>query len=228
MLLIFTGCSFFAPEKQVLAGSDSSPQDESSAISAEEVVVAEMGWCALPHRLNEPAFYQYSASLQNPNDLYDMHDTTVVIEGKDDDGKVVFTQEERIPLIAAGDTCLYAGRAGNGTEVTSLELSVAESTPQQASTPKTSDMYNIESVIENIGGSPQMNYAGTIEAISNPPEGFNKAKICVLLRDQVGGLTAGYSIVVSAPAEGESIPFTVPAPGVPQHSSYEVGVIPWK
>lgn len=35
------------------------------------------------------------------------------------------------------------------------------------------------------------------------------------------------SAVVEAGGVGEAVPFEVPAPGMPQHSSYEVAAVPW-
>ena len=198
LALCLAGCSAPAAEDRGAAGPPARPSEGSAAESAVgSASVVESGWCGAGGTASGPSYYLYSAVLENPSDSADLRDAVLVIEGRDAAGDVVFSQEEPVPLIAAGDRFACGGRAGGGAQAASLELSVSGGAAAEPSAPKSSELYAVD------------------------------AKASVLLRDAAGGLTAGYSAVVEAGGVGEAVPFEVPAPGMPQHSSYEVAAVPW-
>lgn len=224
------GCSAPIQGKTAENASSSTQQaQQTPAEPAEKATVFESGWCATPGKSYlDTGEYQYSVILQNPNASYDLQDVVLEVEGKDAEGTTVFVQEEVIPLIPAGDTCSYAGKVGDGIYAASLAFLVTGATSSDPSAPKIADLLAVENAVENIGGMNDMNYAGQVKALSELPEGFDKVKVCVVLRDKGGSLTAGYSVVIDAPAAGESVAFKAMAPGIPQHLSWEASAIPWK
>ena len=228
LALCLAGCSAPAAEDRGAAGPPARPSEGPVAESAPEgASVVESGWCGAGGTASGPSYYLYSAVLENPSDSADLRDAVLVIEGRDAAGDVVFSQEEPVPLIAAGDRFACGGRAGGGAQAASLELSVSGGAAAEPSAPKSSELYAVEEVVENGSGPGPSSYTGTLRALAPAPEGFGRAKASVLLRDAAGGLTAGYSAVVEAGGVGEAVPFEVPAPGMPQHSSYEVAAVPW-
>ena len=219
--LCIAGCSSSVP-----ADSESTEVDP-VVLPTQESVVLESGWCSVLSSAFDPSYYQYSVVVQNTNES-DLCDATLVVAGKNDAGDTVFSQEEAIPLIAAGDCCLLGGSAGDGTAALSLEFSVSGGTLAKAPAYEASNAYVVEDVLENNGGPEGVSYTGVVRAGNAAPEGFSKAKVSVLLRDQSGALTAGYSTVIDMGAIDEAVPFKIQAPGMPQHSSYEASVIPWR
>ncbi|MEF9875751.1 MAG: hypothetical protein RR772_02480, partial [Gordonibacter sp.] len=204
LLLCFgaVGCS--APVQEKTAGNASPSTQEtqqSPSESVEKATVSEFGWCSTPGKSYlDTGEYQYSVILQNPNASYDLRDIALEVEGKDAQGATVFVQEEVVPLIPAGDTCSYAGKVGGGIYAASLAFSVTGATSSDPSAPKIADLLAVENAVENIGGTNDMNYAGQVKALGGLPEGFDKVKVCVVLRDKGDVLAAGYSVVIDAPA----------------------------
>lgn len=219
-VLCIAGCSTSAPVDSGLS------EDEPAILSIQEPVIVESGWCSVPSSTFDSLYYQYSVVVQNANES-DLRDATLVVAGKDDTGATIFSQEEAIPLIAAGDCSLLGGSVGNGTAALSLEFSVSGGTLAKTPAYEAANAYVVEDVFENNGGPEGMSYSGIVRTGDAAPEGFSKAKVSVLLRDQSGFLTAGYSTVIDIGAVDESVPFVIQAPGMPQHSSYQVSVIPW-
>ena len=203
------------------------PEDEPAILPIQEPVIVESGWCSVPNGTFGSSCYQYSVVVQNANES-DLRDVTLVVTGKDGADATVFSQEEAIPLIAAGDCSLLGGSVGNGTAALSLEFSVSGGTLAKTPAYEAANAYVVEDVFENNGGPEGMSYSGIVRTGDAAPEGFSKVKVNVLLRDKSSVLTAGYSTVIDAGPVGEAVPFEIQAPGMPQHSSYEVSAIPWR
>ena len=220
-VLCIAGCSTSVPVDSGLS------EYEPVILPIQEPVIMETGWCSVPNSTFGPSYYQYSVVVQNANES-DLCDATLVVAGKDDTGATVFSQEEDIPLIAAGDCSLLGGSVDNGTAALSLEFSVSGGTLAKTPAYEVANAYVVEDASENNGGPEGMSYSGVVRTGDATPEGFSKVKVNVLLRDKSGALTAGYSTVIDIGAVDESVPFEIQAPGMPQHSSYEVSAIPWR
>ncbi len=234
-LLFGAGCS---PSSDAVKETEA-PQSAAAGsagqagISAQNVLVVESGYTSLEAEqgFGDGGYYQYSVTLQNPNKSYDMRDAVLEIEGFDEEGGSIFINTETIPLIPADASIAFAGKAGGGKHAGKIVFSIANGKPEET-LGSGSDMFVVKSASESLGVRGLMKYSGEIQVAKAAPEGFDKVRICVTLHEtrgrSVNVITAGYSTTVDAAAVGQTIPFSIDAAGVPQHTTYAVTAIPWK
>ena len=122
------------------------PEDEPAILPIQEPVIVESGWCSVPNGTFGSSCYQYSVVVQNANES-DLRDVTLVVTGKDGADATVFSQEEAIPLIVAGDCSLLGGSVGNGTAALSLEFSVSGGTLAKTPAYEAANAYVVEDVL---------------------------------------------------------------------------------
>lgn len=206
--------------------ADSEPQEpvggEKVAAEPADLVLKESGYT-----ISEDGYVYYGVVIENPNEEYKVEFPEIQITGKDEEGKIVFSDIQTLNSLLAKGTCAYASQAGNGTAPATVEfaLSVASRNWEKDST-QNNEMYTISNVNEVVGDY-NLDFTGEVTANVEPQNEFSSVAISVLLRNDEGQIVGGMTTFVDDLANGQTKPFDLWMYCDVPYSSYEVYAQPW-
>lgn len=207
---------------------ESKPEPESTEaatentlyVEPEDLEIIESGWS-----VGEHGYVNYGVGISNPNDGFEAQQVKLTTTGRDAEGKIVFTQDDYIPFILPGGTSYIGGQAGRETPPDTIEFSVTVDDRHWVKSDHVSSaIFEIANPNE-IASEYAHTYTGELSANLNWDD-IGSARLCVLLRDESGAIIYGSMSYVDYPAEGQTVPFEIHAPDVPEHATYELNAIP--
>ena len=192
--------------------------------SAPELEVVESGWS-----VDGQGFVHYGIALRNSGDAV-VEYPAYTVTGRDETGAVLFSQEQVLSSIGAGETIWWGDLAGNpGQPPATVEFSANGVGDYQvgsgAERSATFAVSGARPVSDGLGGT---NFVGevTCERDDGSDVGKNVA-LSVLLRDDDGSIVFGAVGFVSRPEVGSTTTFEVSCHTVPDYASYEVHALAW-
>lgn len=210
-------------------------------VSARNAHAEKYGWVSLPDERFWPSgYFAYSVRVMNPNEAFDLTDVALVISSLDKEGALLYEQEQVVPYIAAGDSVMVGGCAGQelvrdewGNIVEGAfgywrEFSIRSSTPvpAQGFVPH-AESFTLSEVRADVTRATPHSYSGYVTINGGVFDACDKVMITATLEDD-NIIVAGYSAVIDKPANGVATYFKIPAEGIPEHNSYYLDVIPWE
>lgn len=212
---------------QVTAGQKSSTQSVDGKTVAEQGVklsLAESGYSI------SQGYVLYAFGLHNDGDL-EVEVPGVTITGRDAQGKVLFTQEQYINAVPAGQTVYFGGQAGNGTAPATVEFEpIHISKPIVGSSARDVPVYTVQEVRAVSDGLGGIKFVGevTCEKNGTPMFDSDQVAVSVVLRDGSGAIVFGSTGFVTKSAENSSVAFEVDGFGAPtNYASVEAYAQAW-
>lgn len=210
------------------AAGDATPDVSASGVapvkSAPELEVVESGWS-----VDGQGFVHYGIALRNSGDAV-VEYPAYTVTGRDEAGAVLFSQEQVLSSIGAGETIWWGDLAGNpGQPPATVEFSANGVEDYQvgsgAERSATFAVSGARPVSDGLGGT---NFVGevTCERDDGSDVGNNVA-LSVLLRDDDGSIVFGAVGFASRPEVGSTTTFEVSCHTVPDYASYEVHALAW-
>ncbi|MCR8908190.1 serine/threonine protein kinase [Thermophilibacter sp. ET337] len=213
-------------QDQALEPDDSAGAPVAAPTTSEEspLEVVESGWS-----VDDQGFVHYGIALRNTGDAV-VEYPAYTVTGRDDSGAVLFSQEQVLSSIGAGETIWWGGLAGNpGQPPATVEFSANGVEDYQvgsgAERSATFAVSGARPVSDGLGGT---NFVGevTCERDDGSDVGSDVA-LSVLLRDEDGSIVFGAVGFASRPEVGSTTTFEVSCHTVPDYASYEVHALAW-
>lgn len=186
--------------------------------------VVESGWS-----VDDQGFVHYGIALRNTGDAV-VEYPAYTVTGRDESGAVLFSQEQVLSSIGAGETIWWGNLAGNpGQPPATVEFSANGVEDYQvgseAERSATFAVSGARPVSDGLGGT---NFVGevTCERDDGSDIGSDVA-LSVLLRDEDGNIVFGAVGFASRPEPGSTTTFEVSCHTVPDYASYEVHALAW-
>lgn len=212
------------PAVSAPAADDEPAGGEASAAEVPELEIVESGWS-----VDAQGYVHYAFGLHNPSDVWaDM--PGVSITGRDTDGRVIFSAEQYISGVPAGQTTYFGSQAGDCTPPTTVEFRPIALEEYQvgagSGTGATYEVKDARAVSDGLGG---IKFVGEVTNVHDGEKrgGMGDVALTVVLRDASGAIVYGSTGYASNPAEGESSSFEILTYGVPDYASFEVYAQPW-
>ncbi|WP_346697234.1 serine/threonine protein kinase [Thermophilibacter mediterraneus] len=206
------------------SGAPASTSPESVAEASVSLEVVESGWSA-----DDQGFVHYGIALRNTGDAV-VEYPAYTVTGRDESGAVLFSQEQVLSSIGAGETIWWGDLAGNpGQPPATVEFSANGVEDYQvgseAERSATFAVSGARPVSDGLGGT---NFVGevTCERDDGSDIGSDVA-LSVLLRDEDGNIVFGAVGFASRPDPGSTTTFEVSCHTVPDYASYEVHALAW-
>lgn len=220
-LLVLAGCaSASEPKPEAEPENTESAKGTTAQEKPVDLEIVESGWST-----DEHGYANYGIGIVNPNAGFEAQQITLTVTGRDAEGKIVFTQDDIIPFMLPEATYYLGGQAGRGTPADALEFSLSVDERYWVQNDRTSsaifEITNPNEMVEEYASV----YTGELSANLNWDD-VEHVRTCVLLRDDAGAIIYGTSGYADYPADGQSVPFEVYAPGAPEHATFELNAIP--
>lgn len=213
-----------APAANAPVEDDAPVTVDAPSADVPELEIVESGWS-----VDEQGYVHYAFGLHNPSDVWaDM--PGVLITGRDADGRVIFSDEQYISGVPAGQTTYFGSQAGDGTPPAAVEFRPIALQEYQVGTGSgTGAAYEVKdarAVSDGLGG---IKFVGEVTNVRDGEKrgGMGDVALTAVLRDASGAIVYGDTGYTSSPAEGESSSFEILAYGVPDYASFEVYAQPW-
>lgn len=212
------------PESRPTEPTSTQPAAEETKTSIEplDLQVIESGYA-----VDENGYVHYGIGIENPNTDYEVNSFMVTITGRDESGKIVFSDEQGMQFLLAGGKCYFGAQAGNGTAPSTVEFSVKVSHDFYwvENDKKSFEIYTIFNPNEVVGDW-LASYTGELTANAEWSD-IGSAWISVIFRDESGQIVGGANSFTDISKEGETVPFEISVYTVPSHASYEIHAVPW-
>lgn len=186
--------------------------------------IVESGWSA-----DSQGFVHYGIALHNAGDTA-VEYPAYTITGRDESGAVLFSQEQVLSSIGAGETIWWGDLAGNpGQPPATVEFFANGVEDYQVGSGAESGVAFAVSgarpVSDGMGGT---NFVGEVTCERDDGTGFGSdVALSVLLRDEDGNIVFGAVGFASRPEPGLTTTFEVSCYSVPDYASYEVHALAW-
>lgn len=219
-LAFMGGCA--TSQERVQPESSEGASAEHQVIEPDPIEIIESGWSA-----DEHGYIYYGIGLKNPNSSFEAQSVTVTITGKDDQGKIVFADNQVMSFILPGGEYYFGSQAGNGTAPQTVEFSVSVKDSGWVENDRQSfaayDVANINEVVSEYGDT---SFTGELTANADWSD-VNSAWVSVILRDASGSIIYGTNTFADISEEGQTVPFEIHAYEPPEHATYELIAVPW-
>lgn len=201
-----------------------SDADETVSTDEVELEVVESGWSV------QNGYVKYGIGIANRSEDVMVEYPTIVITGRDEDGSVLFSDEQVLGFIMPQQTLYWGGQAGNGTLPETVEFSLAQ--PHNWALSTTGEravkysFADVRAVGDGFGG---VNFTGEVQQSKDgyKSDCSSQIAISVVLRDSAGKIVYGTSGFSHMPLSGEELPFEVAGGKVPAYESIEAYAVPW-
>lgn len=235
----FQGSGTYSDELSKEASSEAplmggTPSDEAKSSAADDLLVSEMyealslvetGWSA-----DLLGYIRYGFGLRNDSADAAVVLPTVTIVGRDDNGAVLFSQDQVLNSIYPGQTIYFGAPVGNGAVPASVDFTIKKPTEFDIlSNVEDPPVLNVSNTSAVNGRASGKKFTGEVELVGGklPNFGMGGAALTVILRDAEGSLVFGDTAFVDGLQEGESIPFEINCPTVPDYVTFEIHAQPW-
>ena len=187
--------------------------------------IVESGWS-----VGSGGYVNYAFALRN-NGGVQVDYPGVTITGRDEDGQVLFSQEQYVSGIPAGETRFFGFQAGNGTAPAAVEFTPINP-PDYAlgSAGDTTAAFTVSGAREVSDGMGGIKFVGEVTTDREGGDGDygSQVALTVVLRDESGAIIYGGTGFASRPAVGETTSFEILTLGVPEdYASFEVYAAQW-
>ncbi len=187
--------------------------------------IVESGWSA-----NSSGYVNYAFALRNNGDVQ-VDYPGVTITGRDEEGGVLFSQEQYVSGIPAGGTRYFGFQAGNGTAPAAVEFTPI-SPPDYAvsSEEDTTAGFTVSGAREVSDGLGGIKFVGEVTTDREGGAGDygSQVALTVVLRDESGAIVYGSTGYASRPSVGQTTSFEILTLGAPDdYASFEVFAQQW-
>ena len=187
------------------------------------LVISESGWS-----VTSGGYVRYAVALKNESETETVITPTYMVVGRDESGNVVFSKKRVVSPINPGETFFDAGQAGDGNVPVSIDFTPVAPDDYRLSQTKTASSFSVLNLSEKKGNLGETSFVGELRTDKAGNGLFSEqVMVTVHLRDAEGKLVAGYSSSVPAPAEGETMSFSVKKFDDIQYASAEAYAEPW-
>lgn len=208
---------------------DSSVVEPGDAADADGAVrIVESGWS-----VDDNGYVSYGLVIENTSDELAVEFPTYTITGRDEDGTVLFADEQTLFNINPGQTIYWADFAGNGRAPATVEFDVrppeSYNVHRVEPIPDPFVVVNASSGTDPYGGvviSGEFAFAEGADS-SQLDSLSSQVAVSVVLRDESGKIVGGTTDFFDIPREGESIPFSVTLYNCGDPASFDVYAQPW-
>ena len=213
-----------APMANDVPTGDDAPAD--SVVPADESIeleIVESGWS-----VDSQGYVHYALELRNPGDaVVDYPGFTIT--GRDESGAVLFSQDQILSVIPAGETVHWGGVAGDRgmppAAVEFMPLVVRDHQVGSASGRASFSVSGVRPVSDGFGGEK---FVGEVTTVSDDGADFGSGvALSLVLRDESGAIVFGATGFASRPSVGESTSFEILAFDTPEYATYEVYALQW-
>ncbi len=195
----------------------------------EPIQVTDSGWYAPePNKYSNSSYVHYGVSIYNPNDNYAGDYATVTITGKDENGKILFSDKQVMGVINPHETITFGTQAGNGTKPATVEFAayVKDSDWNKVNKDKivipSCEITETNDAKNSFG---DVSFTGKLK-VDDSWGNKESAYVSALLKDENGETIAGYNSFVNV-VKGDYVPFDIYTYDIPEYSSFEIHAYPW-
>ncbi len=189
--------------------------------------IVESGWSAGSY-----GYINFALGVRNSseNTAYELVGIKVV--GYNEEGKVLFSEDQGIMACLPGQTTYYASQAGGGTAPSRVEFTLQKnsSTLSRRMTDEFEMTVTDLSISEQIGLTNFVctySVRGSDEALASVSSYMNMTAAIVVLRDDAGNIVYGTNAFASSLELGERQTIQVAATDLPPYATAEAYVMPW-
>lgn len=207
------------------AGDVGGSSGEAPAADESPIEIVESGWSA-----DDQGYVHYAVALKNTSRDRVVELPAYTITGRAEDGALLFSEEQVLSWVGAGETIYWGGLAGNsGQAPASVEFVANDIQDYQeglgAESPAEFSVAGAHPVSDGFGGT---NFVGEVACERDDGSDYGSSvAISVVLRDDSGAIVFGSTGFASRPKPGESTSFEVSCYDVPDYASYEVYALEW-
>ena len=208
------------------AEPDSSADSPASApTSGDEnpLEIVESGWSA-----DSQGFVHYAFGLRN-NGSAQIDVPGVTITGRDAEGRVLFSEEQYLSAVPAGETAYFGFQAGNGASPETVEFNpIAPEEYNVGSVADATSSYSVSGAREVSDGLGGIRFVGEVSTEKDAGEYGSNVALTLVLRDASGNIIYGDTGYASRPNEGETTSFEILCLSAPtDYASFEVYAQTW-
>lgn len=187
--------------------------------------IVESGWS-----VGSTGYVYYAFALRN-NGSVQVDYPGVTITGRDEDGRVLFSQEQYVSGIPVGETRFFGFQAGNGTAPAAVEFTPINPPDfSLGSAEDTTAAFTVTGAREVSDGLGGIKFVGEVTTDQEGGEGDfgSQVALTVVLRDESGAIIYGGTGFATRPAVGETTAFEILTLGAPDdYASFEVYAQQW-
>lgn len=187
--------------------------------------IVESGWSA-----NSSGYVNYAFALRNNGDVQ-VDYPGVTITGRDEEGGVLFSQEQYVSGIPAGGTRYFGFQAGNGTAPAAVEFTPINPPDYAVSSEEdTTAAFTVSGAREVSDGLGGIKFVGEVTTDREGGAGDygSQVALTVVLRDESGAIVYGSTGYASRPSVGQTTSFEILTLGAPDdYASFEVYTQQW-
>lgn len=188
-----------------------------------DLEIVESGWS-----VDSQGYVHYAVGLRNNGDAT-IDNPGYTVTGRDESGRVVFSDEQRVFAVPAGETVYFGSLTGNGTAPTSVDFSLMGVDRDQIKPEMDVPAFSVldAGVVEGaLGGFSVVGEIKT-EHAGDESIGMGDVLIAVVLRDAGGNIVYGALTFAERPDEGESTSFEINVVDDVDYATYEVYTQAW-
>lgn len=193
------------------------------AAEAADLEIVESGWS-----VDSQGYVHYAVGLRNNGDAT-IDNPGYTVTGRDESGGVVFSDEQRVFAVPAGETVYFGSLTGNGTAPTSVDFSLMGVDQDQIRPEMDVPVFSVldAGIVEGALGG--FSVVGEIETEHAGDEsiGMGDVLVAVFLRDAGGNIVYGALTFVERPDEGDSTSFEINVVDDVDYATYEVYTQAW-
>ena len=195
---------------------------DAPAATVADLEIVESGWS-----VGADGYVYYAFALRNPNDfVVDL--PGVKITGRDAAGKVLFSEEQILNIIGAGETSYFGSLVGGGEAPMSVEFEPLPIEDYQVGLTGSKASFSVSNVSVSPGRDGMTSFTGDVTTVDDDGRGIGSdVALTVVLRDESGAIVYGMTDYARKPPVGESTSFEVERYGVPDYATYEVYAQAW-
>ena len=148
--------------------------------------------------------------------------------GRDEAGKVLFSEEQILNIIGAGETNYFGSLVGGGEAPAAVEFEPLPIEDYQVGLTGSEVSFSVSSVSVSSGRDGMTSFTGDVTTVDDDGQGIGSdVALTVVLRDESGAIVYGMTDYARKPPVGESTSFEVERYGVPDYATYEVHAQAW-
>lgn len=190
--------------------------------------VVESGWTISSQESGN--YVHYALALRSLNDEEAVRYPKVRITGRDENGDLLFSDEQTLNVLYPGQTVYFASLAGGNVVPDTVEFTPCASedynvTPFEGKASR----FTVEGVSAVPDGLSGVNFVGEVKTAIAPESSvvMSGLAVTVVLRDENGDIISGATSFVDLPAQGESVPFEVNYYDPPEYATVEAYAQVW-
>ena len=181
-----------------------------------DLEIIESGWS-----VTEDGYVQYGIGIKNPNKDYEARLFTITVSGKDENGKILFSEYSVIGSVFPNGEYYFGTQVGNGLAPTSLDfiISVSENNWVESSDQSTS-RFVISNTNEIPGDYGLVSFTGEISTTDKSATGG--VFLSLVFRNKEGKIIGGSNGFTDIATTNTKYPFEVRTFSPVEHDKYDI------